>query len=424
MIATVHPSSVGGTITAPPAKSTMQRACALALLHPGKTIISNPGKSDDDLTAMSIARQLGATIIGEDGKVIVQGVGKLRPPAIVNCGESGLSLRMFAPIIALSDTTVELQGSGTLNRRPMRGIIEIFPGLKVKTHSLDGYLPIQLTGPLKVTDISIDGSASSQYLTGLLFAFAHAAKEQVCITVTNLKSKPYIDLSMQMLRLFGYHVTHDRYQKFFIQPAVRADVCISYSNEGDWSNAAFLLVAGAIAGEVTVSGLDLQSLQADRAIIEVLQRANVCLQVSPEAITTNNSNKLLGFQFDATDCPDLFPPLVALAACCDGISEIQGVSRLGIKESDRGAALTTVFTKMGVHIYIQGDAMFVHGLEKPLSSCSVTSHHDHRIAMACAVAALRADGPIEITEVDAVRKSYPDFFEALSTLQVTIDLTA
>jgi 3-phosphoshikimate 1-carboxyvinyltransferase len=199
--------------------------------------------------------------------------------------------------------------------------------------------------------------------------------------------------------------------------------------EGDWSGAAFLLVAGAIAGPIKVKGLQLNSTQADKKIMEALISAKANMKqeedgilIGPSADNSNNySNGLIPFEFDATDCPDLFPPLVALASVCNGITKIKGVSRLAHKESDRGLTLQTEFAKMGVQIDLVGDEMLIHG-GAVIKSSTVFSQHDHRIAMACGVVALVANGPIEITEAEAINKSYTDFFTHLQEMGAKVDI--
>jgi len=422
MIAVIKPANITGVITAPASKSAMQRACALALLNNGKTIIQNPGKSNDDIAAMNIIRALGATLHYEDDALVVNSNGIVNGSGPVSCGESGLSLRMFAPLAALSNHEIILTGEGSLLKRPMHFFDEVFPSLGIKTKTNNGFLPITIKGPLLAGDTSIDGSMSSQYLTGLLFAFAKTAKHPVVISVHDLKSKPYIDLSMQMLGVFGYHVTHENYAAFFIGPAVEKQRDIFYHTEADWSAAAFLLVAGAIAGGIRVKGLDLYSAQADRAIMDVLQDAGAAIHVEGSCVLVNDQQTLKAFEFDATDSPDLFPPLVVLAAYCNGVSVIKGVSRLAGKESDRAATLMDVFGKMGVDISLHADDMIVKG-GNAVHAAKVSSHHDHRIAMAAAIAALKAEGNIEIDHAEAVNKSYPDFYQHLQMLGAAVSLS-
>ena len=433
MVAIVHPSKLSGSQIAPASKSSMQRACAAALIHIGKTIINNPGHSNDDLAALDVIQKLGATvIIGKtaSGKIHTSpievnsnGVKPIGPS--MNCGESGLGIRMFTPIAALSNELISIEGKGSLVKRPMHFFDEILPLVGVKVQSHKGFLPIQIQGPLVPATITIDGSLSSQFLTGMLMAYAATEKQDIEIKVIDLKSKPYIDLTLAVLNAFGWKVEHTNYESFRFLAHAPLQPIIEYTVEGDWSGAAFLLVAGAIAGPIKVKGLQLNSTQADKKIMEALisAKANMIQEVDGILIgpSADNSNNLIAFEFNATDCPDLFPPLVALASVCNGVTKIKGVSRLAHKESDRGLTLQTEFAKMGVQIKLVGDEMLIHG-GSLIQSATVFSQHDHRIAMACGVAALVANGPIEITAAEAINKSYTDFFTHLQELGAKVDI--
>jgi 3-phosphoshikimate 1-carboxyvinyltransferase len=253
-------------------------------------------------------------------------------------------------------------------------------------------------------------------------AYASAGAVGSSIKVNQLKSKPYIDLTLAVLKHFGWEVNHQNHEAFTFKPRVAVNETIQYTVEGDWSGAAFLLVAGAIAGPITVKGLQLDSTQADKAVMNALQSANASITINTDSITIGSAAEgLKAFNFDATDCPDLFPPLVALASLCKGISVIKGVDRLAHKESDRGLTLQTEFAKLGVTIVLEGDIMKIEGVDQ-IEANTVFSQHDHRIAMACGVAALRANGPIEITEAEAINKSYTDFFEHLQQLGAKVDI--
>jgi 3-phosphoshikimate 1-carboxyvinyltransferase len=198
---------------------------------------------------------------------------------------------------------------------------------------------------------------------------------------------------------------------------------IVYAVEGDWSGGAFLLVAGAIAGPITIRGLDMISTQADKAIMEALSNARANVAMEAKGIKIHPSSSMKAFEFDATDCPDLFPPLTALASCCDGQTKIKGVSRLMHKESNRAVSLQEEFGKMGVKIEVDDNSMIIHGGNK-IKGAKVHSHHDHRIAMACAVAALKANNETTIEEADAVKKSYPDFYDDLIKLGADVSLSS
>lgn len=426
MIATVHPNKLTGVQIAPASKSSMQRACAAALLHQGTTKILNPGHSNDDLAAIDVIQKLGATVKVEATEMYVQSNGVRPIGPEMNCGESGLGIRMFTPIAALSNHTITIHGQGSLVKRPMHFFDEIFPSLGIEIQSKSGYLPIQIKGPLKPATITVDGSLSSQFLTGLLMAYAASGSTDAVIHVQDLKSKPYIDLTLSVLNDFGWKVTHQAYERFefLAHPPLAAH--IEYTVEGDWSGAAFLLVAGAIAGPITVKGLQLNSTQADKAVMQALQATGASIEINEDAIfigpSKNGLNKLNPFDFNATDCPDLFPPLVALAAVCNGVSTIKGVSRLAHKESDRGVTLQTEFAKLGIRIDLNEDTMLVYG-GTGIHGSEVFSQHDHRIAMACGVAALCASGPVTITDAEAVNKSYTDFYAHLKHLGAKVDLS-
>lgn len=419
MTTIVSPSIINGTLAAPASKSSMQRACAAALLHRGITHIHNAGISNDDKAALDIIQQLGATVNFKNDyvEIISNGFGaNISENKTINCGESGLSIRMFSPIAALSSSVINIIGEGSLQNRPMDFFDEIFPQLEIEIISTNGKLPLQIKGPLQPKDITIDGSLSSQFLTGLLFAFGEAATETVIITVIDLKSKPYIDLTLSVMANFGYNIVNDNYERFIISPKTnRENQEIKYTVEGDWSSASFLLVAAAIAGSVKLSGLDVQSAQADKAIMQVLNLCGAKINSTKDFIEITKTD-LHAFEFDATDCPDLFPPLAALAAYCKGTTKIKGIHRLAAKESDRAKTLQDIFEKMGVDIVLDNDEMIIEGGE--IQSAEVSSHHDHRIAMAAAVAALGAEANIIINDAEAINKSYPKFFEDLKQLSV------
>jgi 3-phosphoshikimate 1-carboxyvinyltransferase len=422
MTVQISPSNINGILQVPASKSSMQRACAAALLHNGKTVLHNAGISNDDKAALSIITALGANISVENNTTIIHSNGfqkdTIIKPTTINCGESGLSIRMFTPIAAIASEPIIITGEGSLPTRPMNFFDEIFPQLNIKINSTDGKLPLQITGPLATNNISIDGSLSSQFLTGLLFAFGNTVISEQTIIVNNLKSKPYIDLTLHVMQHFGFIISHNNHEVFTILPKSKnIEHTINYTVESDWSSASFLLVAGVIKGNLILKGLDINSTQADKAILVALKLAGANININQDAIALNKSN-LNAFEFDATECPDLFPPLVALAAYCKGTSIIKGTHRLAAKESDRAKALQDIFSKMGITIIVENDCMHITGAA--INGATVSSHHDHRIAMAAAIAALGATGSIAITNADAINKSYPQFFEHLQQLGVMV----
>lgn len=420
--ARVTPSTITGTITAPASKSSMQRACAASLIRKGETIIKNPGVSNDDLAAIDVIQKLGAVVTTLDNGDLHIISGGVNPASnTINCGESGLGIRMFTPITALSSDPITITGMGSLTTRPMHFFDEILPQIGVSITSDAGKLPLHIQGPIKPQNITVDGSLSSQFLTGLLMAYGGAGASDCTITVSNLKSKPYIDLTLAVMQHFGWNVSCINHEQFvFSAPNNALDhSTITYQVEGDWSGASFLLVAGAIAGGIVVEGLDPFSTQADKAVLQALIDCGCQMSIQPTKIEIAPL-PLKAFHFNATDCPDLFPPLVALASFCEGKTVIEGVGRLAHKESDRALTLKEEFGKLGVSIVLQDDLMIIEG-GKGVRGGIVHSRHDHRIAMACAVAALKANGVVEIEDADAINKSYPNFYKDLSYLTATVD---
>jgi 3-phosphoshikimate 1-carboxyvinyltransferase len=424
MIVKIFPSVLKGEVEAPASKSSMQRALAAALLRNGETVIHNPGTSNDDRAALENIVRLGAEVEGgrqqaAGGRLRIVSNGIHPVSSTLDCGESGLGIRMFTPIAALSAEELTITGSGSLRSRPMNFFDEIFPKLGISIRSDNGKLPMVIRGPLKPQNIEVDGSLSSQFLTGLLMAYSAAGAKDVTITVRDLKSKPYIDLTLKVLKDFGWNVVNNDHKTFFFPGNNELQKeTLHYSVEGDWSGAAFLLVSGAIAGDIVIKGLDPFSTQADKAVLQAMQSAGVSMSITPDQIEVRRST-LKAFHFDATECPDLFPPLVALAAVCEGKTVIEGAGRLTHKESDRALTLQEEFGKMGVNIDLQDDLMIIEGLIQ-LKSAITHSRHDHRIAMACAVAALRADGSVVIEEAEAINKSYPDFYDDIRSLGAVV----
>ena len=408
------PSELNGSVRAPSSKSMTQRAIAAALLANGESLIRNPSYCDDSLAAMSIATGLGARVEPGPDLLRITGSEELRENKL-HCGESGLAIRMFSPIAALYRTEITLNGSVTLKKRPMSMISEALNQLGATCSTTDGFLPITVKGPLKGGRCEIDGSISSQLLTGLLMALPLAESDSE-IKVNNLKSTPYIDMTTGILKEFGIEVYNHDYELFTI-PGRQRYKHVEYTVEGDWSGGAFLLVAGAVNGHLKISGLNYKSLQSDKTIINALDSSGTRISITDNHIEIKAS-ELISFDFDATHSPDLFPPLVTLAAYCKGTSKIKGVSRLEHKESNRAEALRAEFEKLGIKIEIKDDLMYITGGQP--QGAHVESHEDHRIAMAMTVAALKASGRIYLRDSQCVTKSYPEFFQHMKQLGAVI----
>ncbi len=420
MKATIEPAYIHGVVIAPPSKSYTQRAYAGALLHKGKTIIRNPGLSADEEAALQVIRQLGANVDvsgeGAEREIVIEGSGVRPVSSVINCGESGLATRLFTPIAGLSDRLINITGEGSLLGRPMEGFGDVLPTLGVSIHDFTGFLPFSLKGPMIAKSVIMDASGGSQFLSGLLFALCASADKSITIGVNGLKSKPYIDLTLEILAEFGKPVVNNGYKEFIIDPAqFTLSEQVNINVEADWSSAAFMLVAGAVGGNVTVRNLNLNSKQADRAIIDVLESIGADMQVGEQEIIVKKS-RMGCFDFDATHCPDLFPVLAILASCCSGESAILGVHRLFYKESNRVESITQMLQDFAVPYSVEDDTLFVTGVNR-LQGTIIDSYYDHRIVMAAAVGALRANSRVDINHSEVVSKSYPRFFEDLEGLR-------
>lgn len=400
----------GRTINAPASKSYLQRAIAIASLFHGKTTITNITLSNDALAAIGIAKSLGAVVASDVEAIVVEGrVNQTDGAITIDCGESGLSTRMFSPIAALLSNDVTITGHGSILTRPMDMVIDALSQLGANVESRDGKLPLHVTGGIQGGRISIDGSESSQLLTGLLITLPFA-QEKTEIEVWNLKSIPYAQMTLDILKEFGIQISHKNYELFEIEPLSSIEHNSSYHVEGDWSGAAFHIVGAALSGEVTIKGLNQNSAQADKAVLDVLDLVGAQYSWDKGELTVSTA-QLRAFEFDATQCPDLFPPLAAMAVGCNGESKIQGIHRLGSKESNRALTIQSELAKLGVKVVLDGDTMII--TPSKIVGGTISSCNDHRIAMMGAVLASISSGSIAIENPEAINKSYPQFFEDL-----------
>jgi len=411
---TVRKSVIGGSLIVPSSKSALQRLIVASMLANGESEIHYESISEDAEAVLGIAKAIGARISETEKCITIKG-GFNNPSEFLSVGESGLGLRMLAPVLASTSFPFDISGKGSLLKRPVGFLVESLKNAGVSVEYSGDSLPIRIQGPISSDTIYVDGSIGSQLLTGYLMA-APLLDRDIEIVVDNLKSKPYIDLTISILQEFGIEVENSFYQKFKIRKGQRY-VPAKTSCEGDWSGAAFPLVAAAIGGELTIKGLNIYSTQGDKQILEVIKSCGAIVVIDSEGIKVKKT-ELMPFNFDATDVPDLFPPLVSLALNCKGKSVIKGVSRLKHKESDRGYTLQTEFQKLGANIQIDNDLMIIEGCN--LRGNVVSSHHDHRIAMALAVAAINAESDVIIEDSEAVGKSWPDFFEKMKDLGMNL----
>lgn len=402
-----------GRVAVPASKSDGQRAILAAALSKSKTIVHGIGISDDELSMLENVQKLGASIrVISPTKTEIVGIQDFPKEAELNPGESGLGMRLITGVCAGQEGVYTITGEGSLLKRPQLFFEQHLTEMGVRVVSNEGFLPITVHGKMIGGRVEIDGSASSQFLSGMLMSLPLIEVDSTII-VRNLRSIPYVQMTINTLQAFGIEIVHENFEQFSIK-GNQSYLCSEYSVEGDWSAASYWLVASALGHKVGVSGLNMASAQADKALLDMLEMANCSIVFEENAISVDGSNRI-PFHVDATHSPDLFPALVTFAAFCDGISTISGVNRLKNKESDRGIALQEEFGKLGLKIELIEDEMIIHGGTK-LIARDVNSHNDHRIAMCLAIAATQLEGTTSITGAESVSKSYPKFWEDFTSL--------
>lgn len=401
------PGKVEGILRAPASKSLTQRALFLAALAEGESLIRHPSACEDAEAAIRAAHALGASVEREGDTLRVRGGHPVG--GTLDCGESGFCMRAFPPLAALSGEAFRIEGRGSLSMRPVGMMEPPMRALGAQCATEGGLPPIRVRGPLRGGVAQMDGSGTSQFLSGLLMALPLCPGDSE-LRVSDLRSRPYVAMTVECVRRSGGHLEHAPDFATFHIPGGQRYRANESEVEGDWSGAAFLLVAGALAGAVTVQGLSPDSLQADRSILEALSMAGAEVTWEKAGVIVGR-DELRAFEFDATHCPDLFPGLAVLACACPGRSRIAGAGRLRHKESDRAAALVEELGRIGGRLRVEDDILWVEGTG--LRGGDADSRSDHRIAMALAVAGLISREGVRIHGENCVAKSYPGFFEAL-----------
>ena len=401
----IKPSPLEGTLMAIPSKSYAHRMLILSALANDETRIRLSCSSEDIEATISCLSAIGAHIEKKEDMIFVTPVSKPVLSPVLNCKESGSTLRFLLPVVSALFDSAGFEGGGRLPERPLSDLAG-----EMKRHGVEfsrEKLPFKISGRLRSGEYVLPGNVSSQYITGLLLALPQCSDLSRLSLSSKLESSPYVDMTLSALRRFGVKViVSDRTyeipgnQKFISPGYIKA--------EGDWSNAAFFLASGAIGGNVTVKGLDIESCQGDKAIVDYLARFGAVTKVSGDEVTVINA-PLKGCHIDISDTPDLLPVLSVTAAFAEGETRFSGGTRLRLKESDRINSTVAMVRALGGVADETGDGITVHGMR--LSGGTVDSFRDHRIVMAAAVAASHCPGPVKIIGADAAAKSYPAFFE-------------
>lgn len=404
MTATITPAPLRGKISAVTSKSDAHRLLICAALADRPTKIAMNSTSDDINATVSCLRALSAEISVVSDGAEVSPIKKIPPAPVLDCMESGSTLRFLLPVAAALGADATFTGRGRLPERPIGELTAQLARHGVSVSS--DRLPFEISGRMTGGEFSLPGNVSSQFVTGLLLALPLCGGGTVT-TTTPLESAPYVDLTRAEMARFGVHVSSGEGQ--FTVAA--GDVYRSpgfIRAEGDWSGAAFFLAAGALSGEVTVTGLNPGSPQGDKAIVSLLRRFGADVEVSGDAITVRHTGRLRACEIDVTEIPDLLPVLAVVAAAANGKTVFTGASRLRLKESDRIASTAAMIRSLGGISDERPDGLVVTGTA--LSGGCVDSFGDHRIAMSAAVAATVCSGNVTITNPMCVSKSYPDFY--------------
>lgn len=396
----IKPRKLSGEVVVPPSKSMAHRAIICAALSKGKSIIDNIDLSDDIIATINAARSMGAKIEIDNRKVAVEGI--LSSPNnedfIVDCNESGSTLRFFVPITMLLNQKKTFIGKGNLGKRPLDVFYEIFDKQGIKYSYKKDILDLQVEGKLKPDTFYVRGDISSQFITGLLFALPLLNDDSKIVITSKLESKSYLDLTLSMLDKFGIEIENKDYKEFIIK-GNQEYKAMDYTVEGDYSQAAFFLSANYIGNDIDIKGLDENSLQGDKEILKWLE------------VLKNDENKVI----DATNCPDIIPILTVCAALTKGKTEIINAGRLRIKECDRLTAISTQLNKLGADIIEHEESLTINGVDS-LNGGYVDSFKDHRISMSLAIASSRCKDDIIIKDYMCVKKSYPHFYEDFKKL--------
>ena len=420
MLVTISPPArIGGTVSAPPSKSMAHRAVLCSALAKGTSHIENLEFSKDISATLAAAGQLCARVESGPTDALVEGLGHFRPVfGPVDCCESGSTLRFLIPLASLTGQSITFVGRGRLMERPQSVYETLYRKQNLHFEQANGQLTV--AGSRRSGEYTLAGNVSSQFISGLLFALPLLAGDSTLHLIPPVESRSYIEMTRAAQAAFGV-TSHWLDDTTLCIPGGQQYHPRDYIVEGDYSQAAFLAVLGAVKGGITLTGLAAETLQGDAAILDILRRCGAKF-TRTEAELVFEQAPLHGVDIDLADCPDLGPVLMVLGLLCEGTTVIRNAERLRIKESDRIAAMEAelracggVLSSEGGTITVQGCKPQLHAPEAPLSG-----HNDHRVVMSLTVLALAADIPLAINEAEAVQKSWPHFFDALKPLGVEV----
>lgn len=422
----IRGGGVDGAVRAPPSKSMTQRAAVCALLSSGTSEIVNPSDSDDGIAAVTAAKMMGAKVEAAAGSWRVAPPDTIEAPDdVIDCRGSATTLRFFTAVAALASGATVLTGDASLRRRPVGDLLEALNRLGARCFSTrrNGLPPVVVEGGgIRGGETEVRGDISSQHISALILACT-GAEEGTCIRVTTpIESSGYILMSLKVLEAFGGAAHQDPGKGAFIVPGRQHLRGCRYLVEGDYSSAAFMLAAGAMAGRVSVAGLDADSLQADRRIVDVIRSMGGEVSIDRKrGVVEAGKARLHGAVVDCSGTPDLVPVIGVLATQAEGETVLKGIRRLRIKESDRAEGIVRMINSMGGSASVEGDSIRVVGPSK-LRGAEIDPSMDHRMAMAAAIAGLVAEGETTVRNAGCVSKSYRCFFDDLKDIGAEMEV--
>ena len=397
----ISPKKLHGKVIVPPSKSQAHRMIIAAALADGESKIDNLSMSKDITATIDCMRALGAEISVEGSSAVIRGIKNVPEKAVLDCCESGSTLRFLIPVACALGVNATFLGQGNLPNRPITPYLEELPKHGI-TFDYNGTMPFSVSGKLTGGKFYVDGGISSQFITGLLFGLSVLDDDSEVILTSHLESKPYVDITAGTLSDFGCEVTET--ETGYLIAGSKALKPYSGSVEGDYSQAAFFLAANLLGSDVEICGLNVNSFQGDKKIVEIFSQ-----------MVYNRRNGLNTFQLDCSDIPDLVPALSIAAAFADGESRIYNAARLRIKESDRIASCVSLVRALGGYAEETEDGLIIKG-KAFLEGGTVDTFNDHRIAMAAAVASTDCKGDVLVKDAECVTKSYPDFWKVFASL--------
>ncbi len=402
---------ISGRIAPPPSKSHTHRAFFLASLARGESRIANALLSADTRATLAACRAMGAEI-AEDGGVFRISGGRLHAPETVDADNSGTTMRIFAGLSSMFDSPVTITGDASLRKRPMGPLLDALSQTGTRCASDNGLPPVTVCGPNKGGDVSIDGGVSSQFITSLLMVSPMLENDSTVTILGNAVSAPYLDVTAHMMRLFGASVSRNG-SMFGIRgrTGYRSH---DYMVPADFSSAAFPMVAGALAGSVTVTGMDMDDPQGDKAIAEILMKAGADVKVDGTEITVSKGS-LKGCDVDMGSVPDLFPIVAVLLSTAEGDSRLYGAPQLKFKESNRIETVVNMINAIGGSAEATDDGCIIHGKPR-LEGGRIVHKGDHRIMMSAAVASLVCEGSVDMDDAECCAVSFPGFPEKMSAI--------